>query len=73
MNKRMGDNFYKYMNLPEEWNGQALKKVFPDGTIWIVCPFCYKKAIKILPETKIHKMPYKCGGSNCKKEFEISI
>lgn len=69
----MCDDFSQYMNPPEAWDGQALKKAFPDGTLWMVCPFCYKKAVKILPETRISKMPYKCGGSNCKKKFEINI
>ena len=64
----------QFMNPPEDgWNGIADIKTFPDGARWIVCPFCRKKAIKILPETKIHNMPYKCRGSNCRKEFIVNV
>lgn len=64
----------QFMNPPEDgWNGIADIKIFPDGTRWIVCPFCQKKAIKILPDTKIHNMPYKCRGSNCRKEFIVNV
>lgn len=65
--------FNKYMNEPEEWDGRALLKSFDDGTQWIVCPFCYKKVLKVLPNTKIQNLPYKCSGSKCKKEFKINI
>lgn len=44
-----------------------------NGDTWIVCPYCGKKALKILPATKIHRMPYKCKGSNCKKEFMVNV
>lgn len=66
--------FGKYINLPEDgWDGVADVKIFPDLSEWVVCPFCGKKAIKILPDTKIHKMPYKCKGSKCKKEFLVNV
>ena len=69
----LSENFDRYMNKPEEWDGNALRKMFEDGTEWMCCPFCYKKAVKILPETRISKLPYKCSGSKCKKEFEINV
>lgn len=68
------DNFSKFMNPPEPgWDGIADVKIFPDLSQWVVCPFCGKKAIKILPDTKIHKMPYKCKGSKCQKEFLVNV
>lgn len=62
--------FGKYINLPDS---VADIKIFPDLSQWVVCPFCGKKAIKILPDTKIHKMPYKCKGSKCQKEFLVNV
>ncbi|PJJ27801.1 hypothetical protein [Lacrimispora celerecrescens] len=68
------DAFSRSMNLPENgFDGQADVKVFPDGSRWATCPWCDKKAIKILPETKIHMMPYKCKNSKCEKEFIINL
>lgn len=64
--------FEQYMNLPE-WDGIAKIRELPDGTHWIVCPYCGLKLIKVLPETKIHMMPYKCKGSHCKGEFIVNV
>lgn len=61
------------MNFPEDgWDGIADAKRFGEE-LWICCPYCFKKLIKILPGTKIHKMPYKCKGSKCKKEFIVNL
>ena len=30
-------------------------------------------AVKILPETRILKMPYKCKNSKCRKEFIVHV
>lgn len=60
------------MNFPENGlDGIANVRRFENG-LWIVCPYCYKKLIKILPDTKIHRMPCKCKGSKCKKEFLVN-
>lgn len=68
------DAFSKCMNhLEDKWGGVAELKIFPDLSQWVVCPFCGKKAIKIFPDTKIHKMPYKCKGSKCQKEFLVNV
>lgn len=68
------DAFSKCMNHPEDkWDGVAELKIFSDLSQWVVCPFCGKKAIKVLPDTKIHKMPYKCKGSKCQKEFLVNV
>lgn len=65
---------FPFMNPPTDgWDGIANIKAFPDLSRWVVCPYCGKKAIRVLPETKIHKMPYKCRGSKCKKEFLVNV
>ena len=66
------DDFQEHMNPPEDgFDGIAVIKIFPDGSQWAVCPWCGKKAVKILPQTKIECLEYKCRGSNCKRKFEI--
>lgn len=67
-------DFEKAMNPPEEgFDGQADIKVFPDGSRWAICPYCHKKAIKILPVTKISMLMFKCKNSKCKKRFFINV
>lgn len=67
-------SFGNCMNPPEDgWDGVADAKIFPDGSEWIVCPFCHKKAVKVLPDTKIHKMPWKCRNSKCGEHFLINV
>lgn len=66
--------FSRTMNPPEDdFDGQADMKFFSDGSCWAVCPWCNKKAVKILPETKIYKMPHKCRNSKCGKEFIVNV
>lgn len=68
------DDFSEYMNPPKLGRGGVADvKIFPDLSQWVVCPFCGKKVIKIFPDTKIHKMPYKCKGSKCQKEFLVNV
>lgn len=67
-----GVDFSEYMNIPKPWDGSAQIKM-ENGTKWVICPFCGKKALKIFPTTKIYRMPYKCKGSNCKKEFMVNV
>ena len=69
--KMSGRNFEEFMNAPT-WNGEAEVKDI-NGEVWVVCPFCEKKLIKILPDTKIHKMPYICKASRCKKSFIVNV
>lgn len=66
-----GRDFSEFMNAPT-WNGEAETKRFEDG-LWVICPFCNKKLIKILPDTKIHKMPYICKASKCKQSFIVNV
>ena len=68
------DAFSQVMNPPKDgFDGQADIRVLPDGSRWAVCPWCDKKAIKILPETKIHMLPHKCKNSKCQRDFIINV
>ena len=67
------ESFSRVMNLPEDgFNGQADIRFLPDGSRWAVCPWCDKKAIKILPKTKTYMLPYKCKNSKCQRDFIIN-
>jgi hypothetical protein len=68
------DAFSRVMNPPEDGFGgqQADIKTFPDGSMWVICPYCLKKQFKVLPDTVISKLPYKCRGSNCKEQYWIN-
>ncbi|WP_243109969.1 hypothetical protein [Clostridium sp. E02] len=67
-------NFSKLMNLPEDgFDGQAEIRVLPDESRWAACPYCGKKAVKILLETRIHMMPYKCKNSKCQRDFIVNV
>lgn len=70
----MGDKgFGEYMNSPDDGcDGVADVKTFQNGK-YVVCPYCGKKNLKVLPETKIHMLPMKCKGSSCKKEFLVNV
>lgn len=48
-------------------------KIFPGGQKWVVCPYCRKKAVKVLEDTRIYHMPFRCHGSNCKKDFIVNV
>lgn len=67
-----GIDLAKYMNPPEEWDGQCLIKTINDSQ-WVCCPFCEKKTLLIKPNTKISNLTLKCTGSHCKKKFEVNI
>lgn len=67
-------NFSRSMNSSEDgFEGQAEIRVLPDESRWAVCPYCGKKAVKILPETRIHMMPYKCKNSKCQRDFIVNV
>lgn len=69
---RPTDEFYKYMNAPQETDGKPYKQ-FYNGNDWLCCPFCGKRQFMVNKDTKIVKMPWKCKGSSCKKEFEVNV
>ena len=75
MEKHMGiDNFEDYMNAPLPHNNQGYaQRDYKTGKLYVCCPHCSKKNFIITDETKIHKLPWKCKGSSCKKEFEVNV
>ena len=67
-------DFEKYMNPPSPFDGQAYtQKDYKTGILWVHCCHCGKKQFSITDETRIHKLPWKCKASSCKKEFEINV
>lgn len=75
MEKHMGiDNFGDYMNVPLPHNNQGyVQRDYKTGKLWECCPHCGKRNFMITDETRIHKLPWKCKGSNCRKEFEVNV
>ena len=75
MEKHMGiDNFGDYMNAPLPHNNQGYVQMdYKTGKLWECCPHCGKRNFMITGETRIHKLPWKCKGSNCRKEFEVNV
>lgn len=68
------DAFSRVMSPPKDgFDGQADIKMFPDGSRWALCPYCQKKALKIMPDTRIYKLLFRCRNNKCKKEFLINI
>ena len=75
MEKHMGiENFEDYMNAPLPHNNQGyVQRDYKTGILWECCPHCRKRNFSITEETKIHKLPWKCKGSSCKREFEVNV
>ena len=60
----------KFKDMCSDRNGASIVTL-PDNSSWYI--WCGKKAVKILPETHISKLPYKCRNSKCGKEFIINV
>lgn len=76
MGKHMGvdEDFSDYMNAPLPHNNQGyVQKDYKTGILWECCPHCGKRNFSITEETRIHKLPWKCKASNCRKEFEVNV
>lgn len=75
MEKHMGvDNFEDYMNAPLPHNNQGyVQRDYKTGIDWVCCPYCGKRNFSITGETKIHKLPWKCKASKCRKEFDVNV
>lgn len=75
MEKHMGaDNFEGCMNAPLTHNNQGyVQRDYKTGIIWVHCCHCGKKQFSINDETRIHKLPWKCKASKCRKEFEVNV
>ena len=68
------DEFERYMNAPLPHNNQGyVQRDYKTGIDWVCCPNWSKKNFMITDETRIHKLPWKCKGSNCRKEFEVNV
>lgn len=75
MEKHMGvDNFEDCMNAPLPHNNQGyVQRDYKTGIDWVCCPHCGKRNFSITEETRIHKLPWKCKASGCRKEFEVNV
>lgn len=76
MEKHMGVNedFSRYMNEPIPHNNQGyVQRDYKTGIDWVCCPHCGKRNFSITEETRIHKLPWKCKASKCRKEFEVNV
>ena len=74
MEKHMGTNFSDYMNEPLPHNGQAyIQRDYKTGELFVMCPYCGKKNLKIRDDTQISNLELKCKGSGCKKLFFVNI
>lgn len=75
MEKHMGvDNFEDYMNAPLPHNNQGyVQKDYKTGILWECCPHCGKRNFLITEKTRIHRLPWKCKSSGCRKEFEVNV
>lgn len=75
MEKHMGvDNFEDCMNAPLPHNNQGyVQKDYKTGILWECCPHCGKRNFLITEETRIHRLPWKCKSSGCRKEFEVNV
>ena len=68
------DGFEKYMNAPLPHNNQGyVQRDHKTGEYWTHCPVCGKKQFKIIPQTKIEKLPWICKNNKCKSDIEINV
>ena len=68
------DGFERCMNAPLPHNNQGyVQRDYKTGIEWVCCPHCGKRNFSITEETRIHKLPWKCKASGCRKEFEINV
>lgn len=63
-----------YMNPPKPNGGQAyVEHDFRTGMDWACCPECGKRALMLLPETRIRGLPFRCRNSKCKFDFMVNV
>ena len=68
------DGFERHMQPPLSHHNQAyVQRDYKTGILWVHCCHCGKKQFSITEETRIHKLPWKCKGSSCRKEFEVNV
>ena len=75
MEKHMGvDSFEDCMNAPLPHNNQGyVQRDYKTGILWVHCCHCGKKQFSITEETRIHKLPWKCKASKCRRDFEVNV
>ncbi len=80
MNMSDGNDSIEYkvlkfaMNPPEPPDGQTyIEKDYRTGELFVICPYCGKKNLKIRENTRISNLTLKCKGSSCKKLFEVNV
>ena len=68
------DGFERFTNAPLPHNNQGyVQRDYKTGIDWVHCCHCGKKQFSITDETRIHKLPWKCKGSNCHEIFEVNV
>lgn len=68
------DGFERFMNKSLPHNGQAyIQRDYKTGELFVMCPYCGKKNLKIRDDTKISNLELKCKGSNCHEIFEVNV
>lgn len=68
------DGFERFVNKPLPHNGQAyIQRDYKTGELFVMCPYCGKKNLKIRDDTQISNLELKCKGSGCKKVFFVNI
>lgn len=48
-------------------------KKFRWGHKWVCCPYCGTKIVRVVPETKIDMLFYRCKWYSCRKLFFINV
>lgn len=67
-------SFSKHMNPPLPHDNQAYVQMdYKTGELFVMCPYCGKKNLKIRDDTQISNLELKCKGSGCKKVFFVNI
>ena len=68
------DGFERYMQPPLSHHNQGyVQRDYKTGEYWTHCPVCGKKQFKIIPQTKIEKLPWICKNNKCKSDIEINV
>mgnify|MGYP000874974262 FL=1 len=71
--EQMGTNLSDHVDNPVNKLQRGNIKKYTDGSKWVICPYCGKKNIRVYPKTWIKMLPWKCKGSNCRKDFLVDV
>lgn len=68
------DGFERHMQPPLSHHNQAyVQRDYKTGELFVMCPYCGKKNLKIRDDTQISNLELKCKGSGCKSTFLVNI